>query len=129
MSESNQAALNTVVGELISTQPFSMRIFQPLERGQLVRHADGGFYRFITPARHTEDESLLYLYEHVWPFDTSALPWARPAAMWASRFMRSSELELAVAMKQDRLLAQDAVRRAKAARRAAAAKEQPAQEV
>jgi hypothetical protein len=105
-----------------------MRIFQPLERGQLVRHTDGGFYRFITPARHTEDESLLYLYEHVWPFDTSTLPWARPAMQWAARFTRASELELAVAMQQDRALAQDAVKRAKAARRAAA-KEQPEQEV
>jgi hypothetical protein len=120
--------LSAAIGELIFTPTVTARYFKPLERGQLVRHTDGGIYRFISPARHTEDESLLYLYEHVWPFETADIPWARPAVMWASRFTPISELELAVAMKEDRAAAQEAVNRAKAARREAA-KEQPAQEV
>ena len=121
MNEPHDKALSTGIAELISMQPLlAPRYFKPLERGQLVRHPDGGIYRYISPARHTEDGSLLSLYEHVWPFETSDIPWARPAAMWASRFTPISELELTVAMKEDRTQAQEAVTRAKAARRAAA---------
>jgi hypothetical protein len=121
MTATHDTALNTGVAELISIQPLlAPRQFKPLERGQLVRHTDGGIYRYLSPARHSEDQSVLYLYEHVWPFDVSDIPWARPAAMWASRFTPISELELAVAMKEDRLQAQQAVARAKAARRDAA---------
>jgi hypothetical protein len=89
-------------------------------RGQLVRHTDGGIYRFVGLSQSTEDQSLWHLYDHVWPFDASLIPWSRPSEQWESRFVVISERDLAEAMKQDRFQAQVAIQEAKAARRAKA---------
>lgn len=86
------------------------------EQGALFRHTDGGLYRFLTAARHTDDTAPLYLYEHVWPFPAQE-PWARPADQWASRFTPISEKDLEAAIKGDRAQAQAAITQAKAARR------------
>lgn len=121
MDESKRTLLNTAVAELLSSQPYSCRIFKLPARGELFRHTDGGIYRFVGQARHTEDQSVLFLYEHVWPFEVSEIPWARPAEMWTSRFTRITQQDLVHAMREDRLRAQQAVTDAKAARRAAEA--------
>lgn len=88
-------------------------------RGQLVRHTDGGIYRFVGLSQSTEDQSLWHLYDHVWPFESSLIPWARPSDQWGSRFVAITEEDLHLAMRQDRTLAQQSVTAAKAARRAA----------
>jgi hypothetical protein len=88
-------------------------------RGQLVRHTDGGIYRFVGLSQSTEDQSLSHLYDHVWPFEPTLVPWARPSEQWGTRFVAITEADLAEAMKQNRAQAQQAVTEAKAARRAA----------
>lgn len=87
---------------------------------ELFRHIDGGIYRFVVPALHSEDQAELYVYEHIWPFTAGAV-WARPAAEWASRFTRISDDELTAAMRKSRSEAQAAIARAKMLRRAKAA--------
>lgn len=91
------------------------------KQGQLVRHIDGGIYRFVGLSQHTDDQSLMYNYHHIWPFEQSVIPWARPSDQWGSRFVPITEQDLEEAMRQDRAQAQQAVLEAKAARRAAGA--------
>lgn len=102
----------------------SDRILDAIQRapkwGQLVRHVDGGIYRFVGLSQHTDDQSLMHNYYHVWPFERSVIPWARPSEQWGSRFVPITEQDLEAAMRQDRAQAQQAVIDAKAARRAAA---------
>jgi hypothetical protein len=85
----------------------------------LVRHQDGGIYRFLFTSKHTEDQSELVNYEHIWPFEPGA-KWSRPAQEWASRFTVISAADLDEAQKTDRTTAQENIAKAKAARRAAA---------
>ncbi|WP_211251780.1 DUF1653 domain-containing protein [Andreprevotia chitinilytica] len=80
------------------------------------RHVDGGYYRFIADARHSEDLSAMVVYEHLWPFDAGF--WVRPAGEWVRRFSPVPEAEAVAAQQGDRLAAQAAVNAAKAARRA-----------
>lgn len=84
-----------------------------------MRHTDGGYYRVVTMARHTDDQTPLVVYQHLWPFEPVGEPWARPAHEWPSRFVPVSEDELQAAMCGDRQAAHAAVTAAKAARRAA----------
>lgn len=86
--------------------------------GTLLRHTDGGCYRFHGLARHSESLEWLCIYEHLWPFAPGW--WARPAAEWAGRFTPMTAEALETARAQDRLTAQAAVTQHKAARRAAA---------
>ncbi|MFC4159274.1 DUF1653 domain-containing protein [Chitinimonas lacunae] len=81
------------------------------------RHTDGGLYRFIADARHSEDQSAVVVYEHLWPFTPGV--WVRPAQEFHDRFTPISEAEVLAAQQGDRLAAQEAVNQAKAARRAA----------
>lgn len=90
-----------------------------LTPGTLVRHTDGGYYRVLLQARHTDDQSPHVVYAHLWPFDAEGEPWVRPLSQWQSRFIVVSRDELARAMQSDRAQAQRAVTAAKAARRAA----------
>jgi hypothetical protein len=85
--------------------------------GQLVRHQDGGIYRYHSTAHHTEDQGELVSYEHVWPFATGQV-WARPAQEWPSRFTPITNNDLREAQQQPRAEAQAAITNAKAARRA-----------
>ncbi|MBU9200271.1 DUF1653 domain-containing protein [Burkholderia multivorans] len=88
-----------------------------LQAGQLVRHQDGGIYRFHSRARHTDDQADLIIYEHVWPFTPDQV-WARPAHEWSSRFTPITNEDLREAQKQPRAEAQAAITNAKAMRRA-----------
>lgn len=99
-----------------------MTTFTTPAAGELFRHIDGGLYQFHMRVRHSDDQAPLFIYEHLWPFDTAGDPWARPAHEWASRFTPITREELEQAMKQDRTHAQAAVTEAKAKRRAAAGK-------
>jgi hypothetical protein len=91
----------------------------PTTPGELFRHTDGGIYRFVTMARHTDNQAPLVVYDHVWPFDKGE-PWARPAVEWTpARFTPIIEADLVEAMKQDRATAQADITTRKAARRAA----------
>ncbi len=89
----------------------------PTVPGTLYRHVDGGVYRFITVARHTDTQLPHVVYEHVWPFDTSE-PWARPAQEWPSRFSEMTQRALEILAQGDRLAAQANIATAKAERRA-----------
>lgn len=100
---------------------------ETLQPGQLIRHQDGGIYRYHSTALHTDDKAELVVYEHVWPFDAGQL-WARPAYEWPSRFTPITTTDLREAQKQDRLAAQAAVTNAKATRRAAEASIKTAQQ-
>ncbi len=84
---------------------------------QLFRHVDGGIYRFLLRAQHSDDRTPLHVYEHVWPYAPEE-PWARPVSEWATRFTPITEADLKDAEATDRLEAQLAIARAKAARRA-----------
>lgn len=99
-----------------------MPIFHPLlpdTPGQLFRHVDGGFYRFVALGRHTDDRSLVVVYEHVWPFE-AGLHYVRPAKEWIpERFAPATEQSLQEAMRVEQGQAQAEVTVAKAARRAA----------
>jgi hypothetical protein len=90
---------------------------ETLVPGQLVRHQDGGIYRYHSTARHTDDQRELVVYEHVWPFATGQV-WARPANEWPSRFTPISNDDLRQAQKLPRADAQAAITNAKALRRA-----------
>lgn len=90
----------------------------PPSPGQVFRHVDGGFYRVLMMARHSDDGSPLVVYEHLWPFETGGEPWARPLSEWAVRFRSGVEAELELARRDDRAAAQAVVSAAKAARRA-----------
>jgi hypothetical protein len=90
---------------------------EKLVPGQLVRHQDGGIYRYHSSARHTDDQSELVVYEHVWPFATGQV-WTRPAHEWPSRFTPISNDDLREAQQQPRAAAQAAITKAKATRRA-----------
>ena len=85
--------------------------------GQLFRHLDGGFYRYLTCVRSTDDCRPMYVYEPVWPSESDA-PWCRNADEWPQRFTAVSEADLTQAMTTDRAVAQEAVQQARAARRA-----------
>lgn len=87
------------------------------EEGGFYRHQDGGIYRYLHSAKSSEDQGVLYIYEHLWPFDAGQV-WARPAHEWAARFTRIRYTDLLKATLEDREQAQQAVREAKAARRA-----------
>jgi hypothetical protein len=89
------------------------------EPGALFRHVDGGYYMYLMTARHSEDQSPLVVYQHLWPFEREGDPWARPQAEWDKRFTPVSAADLQAAMRQDQGAAQAAVHEAKAARRAA----------
>ncbi|MEX3984033.1 hypothetical protein AB4Y45_34150 [Paraburkholderia sp. EG287A] len=125
MDEAKRVANNALGQQLIDDMRRTFgqvfQLFKPLAPGALIRHQDGGLYRFVGYARGTEDTGLRMLYNHVWPFDATDIPWDRPAVEWASRFTPITEQDLVEAMKQDRTQAQQAVIDAKAARRAAAA--------
>lgn len=86
--------------------------------GQIFRHVDGGYYEFLSMARHTDTTEAHYIYVHLWPFIGDA-PWARPASEWDARFKQVSREELALAKQGNREEAQRHVVEAKAARRAA----------
>lgn len=43
---------------------------------QLFKHQDGGYYRLLGMGRHTDDQSMQVVYEHLWPFEPG-LPWIR----------------------------------------------------
>jgi hypothetical protein len=88
-----------------------------LQHGQLVRHQDGGIYRYHSTAKHTDDQAEFVIYEHVWPFATGQV-WARPASEWPSRFTPITSAELREAQRQPREAAQAAITTAKAERRA-----------
>ncbi|HDR9103731.1 TPA: DUF1653 domain-containing protein [Burkholderia vietnamiensis] len=98
-----------------------------LQAGQLVRHQDGGIYRFHSRARHTDDQTELVIYEHVWPFVAGQM-WARPAHEWPSRFAPITSEDLRDAQKQPRVEAQASVTKAKATRRAEEARRKAATE-
>jgi len=98
-----------------------------LQPGQLVRHQDGGIYRFHSRARHTDDQAELVIYEHVWPFTTGQV-WARPATEWPSRFTPITNEDLRIAQQQPRAQAQAAITTAKANRRAEEARRKAAAE-
>lgn len=85
--------------------------------GELYRHQDGGIYRFLMVAASSVDQSELYIYEHLWPFEAGKL-WARPATEWASRFTPIQSVDLFNAQLVDRAAAQEAVIEAKRLRRA-----------
>lgn len=106
--------------QLLQIKNFAPVAAETLRPGQLVRHQDGGIYRYHSTALHTDDKAELVVYEHVWPFDAGQL-WARPAHEWPSRFTPITTSDLREAQKQDRFAAQAAVTNAKAARRAAEA--------
>lgn len=89
--------------------------------GTLLRHTDGGCYRFHGLARHSDTQEWLCIYEHLWPFAPGW--WARPAHEWAGRFTPITAQALATALAGDRAVAQDAVTHHKAARRAAATRQ------
>lgn len=88
------------------------------EPGGIYRHQDGGIYRFLLSAKSSEDQSMLYIYEHLWPF-VPGEKWARPAHEWDSRFTRIRFTDLIEEKSQEREKAQQEVLAAKAARRAA----------
>lgn len=83
--------------------------------GQIFRHTDGGIYRFESVARDTRDTAPLFIYAHLWPFES--FWWARPAEEWASRFTQITQEELDTACRGDRAAAQAQVQAAKQARR------------
>lgn len=85
--------------------------------GELYRHQDGGIYRFLMVAASSVDQSDLYVYEHLWPFEAGKI-WARPAVEWASRFTPIQSVDLFNAQLVDRAAAQEAVSEAKRLRRA-----------
>lgn len=80
------------------------------------RHLDGGLYRFIADAHHSDDASEVVVYEHLWPFAPSI--WVRPRHEFHTRFTPVSQAEVDAAMQGDQQAAQQAVNAAKAARRA-----------
>lgn len=89
---------------------------KPLE-GALYRHQDGGIYRFLMAASSSVDQSELYIYEHLWPFETGKV-WARPVTEWASRFTPINGIDLGNARLINKAAAQEAVIKAKRLRRA-----------
>lgn len=87
--------------------------------GQHMKHQDGGIYIFEGMSQSTVDQSLWYLYRHVWPFERSTVPWARPIEEWASRFTPLTIEEMkAFIGSRTREQGQADVTAAKAARRA-----------
>lgn len=80
------------------------------------RHLDGGLYRFIAEAHHSDDASEVIVYEHLWPFTPSI--WVRPKHEFNTRFTPIAQDEVDQAMQGDQQQAQQAVNAAKAARRA-----------
>lgn len=96
------------------SKPEQSRIPSP---GHLFQHQDGGVYCFRGTAIDTRDGSLLYLYEHLWPFEIRL--YARPAEEWASRFRLMRLRDLDIMRSGDRAAARAAVRAAQQARRSA----------
>lgn len=84
--------------------------------GQLFRHTDGGYYRFLLSVYSSVDQSEKVVYQHVWPFAES--PWERPVAEFINRFSPITESDLAAAMAKPREQVQKEIAAAKADRRA-----------
>lgn len=85
------------------------------ENNQFFRHIDGGLYRFIAEAYHSDDASEVIVYEHLWPFKPSI--WVRPAHEFHARFTPVPAAEIDAAMSGDQQVAQEQVNSAKALRR------------
>ncbi|MBV1776492.1 DUF1653 domain-containing protein [Burkholderiaceae bacterium DAT-1] len=79
------------------------------------RHIDGGYYRYVSLARHADDQSDVVVYEHLWPFNPGV--WVRAAAEFHSRFTEISAEQVDQALKGNREAAQEAVNQAKRERR------------
>jgi len=47
------------------------------------RHYKGGYYRFVSEAKHTETGEVMVVYEHVWPHARSMF--VRPAELFYGR--------------------------------------------
>jgi len=81
------------------------------------RHVDGGIYRFLTEAIHTDGLESHAVYEHLWPFEPG--PYVRPMGQWRQRFTLISEAQAFELMQGNREAAQQAVSEHKASRREA----------
>jgi hypothetical protein len=44
------------------------------ESGKLLRHSDGGIYRFLTTAKHAEDGTQMMDHHRFWPFEPDTWP-------------------------------------------------------
>lgn len=86
--------------------------------GQLFRHTDGGYYRYLTQVLSSEDHSPQVVYEHVWPFEINT--WVRPLSEWVPRFAHVTEAEVNAAMTRIQEEYQRVIRSNKAARQRAA---------
>lgn len=80
------------------------------------RHIDGGYYRLICHAKHSDDLAEQVVYEHLWPFAPGY--WVRPLSEFQRRFTPVAESEWLEAQKQPRAAAQEHISRQKAERRA-----------
>ncbi len=85
--------------------------------GQLFRHIDGGFYRFVTVAFPTNGTPRQVVYTHVWPFE--AVTFVRPLDGWPYRFIPATDGELHQAQAFNRDVAQAMVHLARTLRQAA----------
>ena len=81
------------------------------------QHLDGGLYRLIAEAQHSDDLSKVVVYAHLWPFEPGV--WVRPAAEFWQRFTPINADDVQQALQSNREAAQAAVTHAKQARRAA----------
>ena len=91
--------------------------------GGYYQHQDGGLYVITDMAKHSDDQSPLVIYRHLWPF-TDQGTWARPLHEWASRFTQLSLGEVTRIMSGDAQAAQERISHARTARKSKIACEQ-----
>lgn len=103
--------LSFLEGAPMKLQPLTFQ-YKP---GQVFKHIDGGYYRYLMNVYSSQDQSEKIIYQHVWPFEPSN--WERPLSEYLAKFSPVSESELMSAMSRDRTAVQLQIANAKAARR------------
>lgn len=90
---------------------------KPFNRGQLLQHIDGGFYRYQETVYSAQDQSQKAVYKHVYPFTVAK--WEREVGEFISKFSIVSEEVLKEAKKLGRKAMQEKIVAHKEARRKA----------
>jgi len=85
------------------------------ERGQLMRHVDGGYYQYEKSVLFADDQDELVIYKHLWPFEES--DWARRYSEFKEKFTPITLEDFNQAKQIDRETLQKQIAESKANRR------------
>lgn len=91
------------------------KLQSPYQKGQLLRHIDGGYYQYEKSVFFADDQEELVIYKHIWPFEESE--WARRYSEFKDKFSPITFEDLYSAKKIEREVLQKQIETNKTNRR------------